>query len=687
MKTMIQTFVYAIMLSLMLTLVVRAAETQQADKTQSPYFFIKDGDSSIDLMWLADSRADVLINGVIADVTVTQTYLNKGNRPVNARYVFPASTRAAVHGMTMTVKDVIIEARIKERQKAKQAFEKAKQEGKSASLLEQQRPNVFTMDVANVMPGDTINIKLNYTELLVPEDGTYCFVYPTVVGPRYSNRKQPAEDSGQWVKNPYLAEGRPSKIAFTITTTLSSAIAIQEVDCPSHDVIVDYQDKKLAKIRLGPLEKTGGNRDYILNFRLMGKQIESGLMLFKGEEENFFLLMAQPPQQVHQAEIPTREYIFVVDVSGSMSGFPLNVSKTLLRDLIGNLRPSDSFNVLLFAGSSFLMAPASLPATPGNIDRAIQVIDTMRGRGGTELLPALEKAVQLPTDETTSRSILVITDGYIAAEKSVFQCIAKNIGNTNLFAFGIGSSVNHYLIEGLARAGHGEPFAVTEPHKAPGAAEKFRKYIRSPVLTNIKIRFKGFDAYDVEPAAIADMLALRPVVVYGKWKGEPVGRIELTGTGGSGIYQNIIEVEKNRPSDQNSALEYLWARKRIEKISDHYFYSRTKDRISEITSLGLTYNLLTDYTSFIAVYDVIRNKRERAEDVTQVLPLPKGVSNLALCPGMTQGPEPEMHLLLGLLALVFIIAWFRKRKNHLKQHSNLVQHNLSADTVTTRRIP
>jgi Ca-activated chloride channel homolog len=158
------------------------------DKTLSPYFFVESGDPDVDRLPLKDTRVDVAITGVIADITVRQVYENRGQRPLHARYVFPASTRAAVSGMTMTIGDVRIVAKIKEREQAKTEFEAAKKEGKSASLLEQSRPNVFTMNVANVMPGDTILVELKYTELLVPTDGAYEFVYPTVVGPRYSEK-------------------------------------------------------------------------------------------------------------------------------------------------------------------------------------------------------------------------------------------------------------------------------------------------------------------------------------------------------------------------------------------------------------------------------------------------------------------------------------------------------------------
>jgi Ca-activated chloride channel family protein len=210
-------------------------------------------------------------------------------------------------------------------------------------------------------------------------------------------------------------------------------------------------------------EKSAGNRDYILRYRLAGQKVQSGIILSKGENENFFLLMLEPPNTVKPSDIPRREYIFVVDVSGSMNGFPLDTAKDLLNDLIGNLREEDRFNVVLFAGTSNTFSNISVPANNSNIEKAIRFIEEARGSGGTELLSALKHGFSIPKDENISRTVMVITDGYIEAEKDVFEFISGNLNSANVFAFGVGSSVNRYLIEGIARSGLGEPFIVTTP--------------------------------------------------------------------------------------------------------------------------------------------------------------------------------------------------------------------------------
>jgi Ca-activated chloride channel family protein len=400
--------------------------------------------------------------------------------------------------------------------------------------------------------------------------------------------------------------------------------------CPSHKVHITYDGPALSQITLDPSEKYGGNRDFILKYRLAGGRIETGLLLFEGEEENFFLLMMQPPKRASERQIPSREYIFIVDVSGSMHGFPLDISKKLLKDLIGALRPTDRFNVLLFAGGSSLMSEQSLPATPENIRHAITVIERQRGGGGTRLLPALKRALALPKAEGCSRSVVIATDGYVSVEEEAFDLIRHNLGNANMFAFGIGSSVNRHLIEGMARVGMGEPFIITKPQEAPEKAEKFRKLIQSPVLTGITVDFGGFQVYDVEPASIPDVLADRPVIVFGKWRGTLRGSIVVRGTSGDGSFTERIEVDCVRPLEANSALRYLWARHRIALLADYNRLSPKDERVQEVTNLGLTYNLLTAYTSFIAVDSQVRVVDGKTVTVKQPLPLPQGVSDLAV---------------------------------------------------------
>jgi Ca-activated chloride channel family protein len=637
------------------------ALAETPSKTLSPYFFVEGDDESTECFPLKSTSVQAVINGVIADVKVMQHYANMGDRPINARYVFPASTRAAVHGMRMTVGEDVVVARIQERQAAKETFQAAKAAGQSASLLEQQRPNVFSMDVANIMPGETVAIELHYSELLIPEEGIYAFVYPTVAGPRYSTIPEAdADDHHLWIQNPYLTSEHKPASQFAIEITLAAGLPLQQVACDTHATDVAWDSEAQARIKLAQSETHGGNRDFILQYRLTGDQIHSGLLLYEGRQENFFMLMVQPPRRVAPEIIPPREYIFILDVSGSMHGFPLDTAKALLQELIGSLRPTDSFNVILFAGASNVLAPRSLPAEPSNIKAALDHIDRQQGGGSTELYGAIKKGLSLPRSEGHSRTMVVVTDGYITAEKKVFRLIADNLNRNNVFAFGIGSSVNRYLIEGLAKAGQGEPFVVTEPKSAAAAARRFQDYIQAPLLTGIEIDYGEFEAYDIEPKVSADLFARRPLVICGKWRGQPRGAIALQGITGNGPYTQNFEVSPLVVSPGTSALPYLWARTRLGRLTD--FSSGEEDQATrrEVTQLGLSYNLLTAYTSFVAVLEKVRNTTGSADDVDQPLPLPQGVSNLAV--GGRTVPEPDMGILLAMVSLAALLWMGHRRK-------------------------
>ncbi len=619
-----------------------ASNGETENKTLSPYFLVQSDNPETDRLPLKATSAQVNVAGVIADVTVTQEYQNEGKNPLEAIYVFPASTKAAVYAMKMQIGERTIQAKIKKKQEARQEYEQAKQAGQSASLLEQRRPNVFQMNVANILPGDVIKVEMKYTELLVPTDAVYQFVYPTVVGPRYAGDQfggdAPSED---WTANPYLHEGEKPLNTFDIKVNLQTGVPVQDITCETHKVNISYEGKTSARVQLDGGEKQGGNRDFILKYRLTGNAIETGGLLYEGEKENFFLLMLQPPKRVKASQIPPREYLFVVDVSGSMRGFPLNTSKALLKDLIGGLNQKDMFNVLLFAGSARMMAENSLPATQANINRAIHTIDRQRGGGGTRLLPALQKAFDLTQAQGMSRTIVVVTDGYVAVEAQAFDLIRKRLSDANLFPFGIGSSVNRHLIEGMARMGMGEPFVVLKPGAAKDKANKLRKLIQTPVLTDVKIDFQGFDTYDVEPPSIPDVMADRPVIVFGKYRGKAKGRIRLQGVSGETPYSTEIDLSVLKPTPTNMALRYLWARHRIAVLADYNQLSPNDERVQEVTNLGLTYNLLTAYTSFVAVDSLKRIKNGKATTVRQPLPLPQGVSDSAVGVIRQMAPQPK----------------------------------------------
>ncbi|HEY3803797.1 MAG TPA: VIT domain-containing protein [Kofleriaceae bacterium] len=631
-----------------------AAPKPDLDKTEAPYFVVDGAAPGVESMPLESTRADVHIAGVISDVKVTQTYRNDGDQTISARYVFPASTRAAVYGMKMTIGDRVIVADVKEREQAKAEYDAAKAAGKTASLLEEDRPNVFTMNVANILPKDRIQVELEYTELLVPTDGVYEMVYPTVVGPRYVGEHAA---NASFAHVGYTHAGEAPRNLFDIHVTLDAGMPIQLIDSPSHKISSQLAaDKQSATIGLDASDSSQpGNRDFVLRYALAGKDIASGLMLYQGAKENYFLAMVQPPARPAPESIPPREYVFVVDVSGSMEGFPLHTAKALMSDLLGRLRPTDRFDVVLFSGATAIYAQQSVQADADQINRAEAFVDATRAGGGTELLAAVQTAMKLPKTAGMSRSFVVITDGYIAEEPAVFDEIRSHLDEANVFSFGIGSSVNRHLMEGVAKAGQGEAFIVEDEQEAAVAAVKFRQYVETPVLAHVAVSFDGFDAYDVQPQKLPDVFASRPVVVFGKYKGTPHGALKLTGDTGNGRFLATLDASAVKPDANNHALEQLWARMKISELSD--FYNDEANQ-KEVTALGLQYHLLTKFTSFIAVQQIVR-AATGSVDVDQPLPMPAGVSDSAV-PDMAQGDEPPFLLVMLGAVLAMVVA--RKRR-------------------------
>lgn len=606
------------------------AQEKFTDRAEVPYFEIP-GEGDTEVLPLQSTFASVRIAGVIAHVTVKQVYQNRGKKPIEAIYVFPGSTRAAVHAMKMKIGERTIVAKIEEREKARKDYNDALNDGRSASLLEQQRPNVFQMNVGNIMPGDLVEVELEYTEHLLATNGIYEFVYPTVVGPKYSGKGENTVNP-DWSSNPYLKEGTLPTYTFNLDCSITSGIPLKDVRCTSHKVNIDYKDRKTVNISLGNSELEGGNRDFILQYRLGGNGLESGVWLYSDGQENYFMATLQPPSAVKPEMIPSREYIFIVDVSGSMYGFPMEITKTLVSELLNGLKSSDHFNILFFAGGADLFAKEPVNASRENIAKATKMLESQSGSGGTELLPALKMALGMNQNNDFARSFVIATDGYVTVEKEAFSLIRSNLNKASFFAFGIGTSVNRYLLEGMAHAGSGEATIITSQKEAKAKAEAFKNYISTPLLTNISLTFNGLDAYEVWPATIPDVFASRPVVIFGKYQGNAKGNIVLTGTNGDGKFSSSIDLSNVNASDENAALKYLWAREQIRQIDDFAGGSETipEETRKQVTQLGLKYNLLTAYTSFLAIDSEIRNVGGEQTSVKQPLPLPQGVSEYAV---------------------------------------------------------
>lgn len=649
-------FFYSCVSILLLSSVARGDEQGGA-----PYFEVGPGKVSLESFPLKSTSTSVRIRGIFADVKVTQVYRNDGDETIEATYVFPGSTKAAVHGLEMQVGDRIVKAAIEEKQNARVVYEKAKTEGKTASLLEQHRPNVFQMNLANILPGDEVRVVLSYTEWLVSEKGVFEFVYPMVVGPRYSG--EAVGDAPNWVKNPYLGEGKKGTAHHDVEVLVEAGVPLHSVQSPSHKVKVQFPDVETAVVRLAAEDGDHANRDYVLRYTLSGSTIESGLLVSKGETGNYFLAMIQPPARESIQKELKKDYIFVVDVSGSMYGFPLDTTKALMKRLFAKLDSTDTFNVLLFAGASTFLSEESLPATNTNKLAALKFLSKEHGGGGTELLPAMKRAFSSKISEGRSRSVVVVTDGYISVEPEVFKLVESSLAESNVFSFGIGTSVNRFLIEGLARVGQGEACVVLHPRESENKSDRFSEYISTPLLTGLSLSSSGVELDAVEPVSIPDLMAERPIYVFGKWNGDDSGVLNLKGRSVEGDFVCALDFSSATVLPKGDrTLELMWARNRLQRLSDYGELGMASELKQQVTNLGLTHGLLTKYTSFVAVDELVQAPvGAETKKVEQALQLPKAVSNLAVgSQSVPVTPEPSTWALF--LSSVLFVAFVLVRR-------------------------
>ncbi len=593
---------------------------------------------------LQKTSVNVKISGVIAEVSVVQIYKNIGKIPVEGTYIFPASTHSAVYGMTMTIGDRVYEAKIKEREEAQKIYDKAKAEGKKTALLKTDHQEVieekasskefdlfpktqyFKMSLANILPDDEVKVELKYIELLVPTDQKYQFFYPMPTLAKYVNQRTP--EGGQIPENEH----------FEMTLNLEAGMKIQAFSCHASAQIAQQNPQHL-EVKLN--SETSKKQDFRLKYELSGKTIETGILLHQGADENFFLAMIQPPQRIDFEEVPPREYIFVVDVSGSMTGFPLKTTKHLMMNLLQNVRPQDRFNVVLFAGASDIFAKKSVPATPENLKKATQFMSDASSGGSTDLHSALKRLLEMPAPENYARNAVIVTDGAIHFPAETYDFIQKNAHEFNFFPFGIGETmgmISTTTIRSIALASNTLPFIVTADDHPQRKAEQFKNLIQTPILTNLKAEFSGIEIYDLEPAKLSDVFKNKPVLIFGKWRGEPKGNITISGMTNQKITQNI-PISVQSISTKSEALKYLWARTRIEHLSIQYRLSSTLEMKQKIIDLGLKYNLLTDFTSFV-VADEESMKALANNNVGAV-------------------PEPHEWLLIGLLIGLVLFLTFR----------------------------
>ena len=578
------------------------------------------------------------ISGFIGRVTVEQTFGNPFEEPIEAIYTFPLSDRGAVDRMTMRVGDRVIKGVIKKREEAHEIYEQARDVGKTASLLDQERPNIFTQRVANIMPGENIKITISYIEYLEYEDGEYEFAFPMVVGPRYipgtptggGNTTQ-VPDAGR-ITPPVTPEGTRAGHDISLEVDLDAGVPIQAIRSKLHAVDIERPGESKAHVGLKNKSEIP-NRDFVLKYAVAGEDIGDAIMTHAGGRGGFFTLILQPPERVEPDEVTPKEMMFVIDCSGSMRGFPIEKAKKTMRLCIEQMNPNDTFNLVSFAGGVGYCFDKPAPNTEENRRTALDYLANLEGGGGTEMMKAIRAALEGQDDPERLRIVCFMTDGFIGNDMAILDAVRKNARTARVFSFGIGNGVNRFLLENMARVGRGAAEIVTLESDSDAAAEKFRERVHSPILTDITVDFGGLPVEEVypDPGAMPDLFTARPLILKGRYVHGATGTITVRGKTAQGPFERAVDVVLPKEEPGHDVLAPLWARERIAWLMDQDWLDAQKgqpqdDIKAEIIRLGLEFNLVTQYTSFVAVEERVVNEDGKIRTVEVPVEMTDGVS-------------------------------------------------------------
>jgi Ca-activated chloride channel family protein len=595
---------------------------------------------------LKHTNVDAKVDGNIARVAVTQTFENPFDKPLEAVYVFPLPDEAAVDDMEIKIGDRVIKGEIKRREEAQEIYEQARAEGRTAGLLEQERANIFTQSLANIRPGEQIDVTIYYTNSLEFEEGNYEFVFPMVVGPRYIPGdpigKSPAvvppgvtsslPDTTQVpdasrITPPVIKPGMRSGHDINVKLSIDAGVAIQKVGSTSHQIKMS-RDGQVVKLSLAP-EDTIPNKDLIIRYQVASNQPQTTVLATKTEQGGHFATYLIPAIEYQSEEIVPKDVVFLMDTSGSQSGDPLRKSQELMRRFVNGLNPDDTFTIIDFSDTTHQLSAVPLANTNGNRQKAISYINKLDANGGTELLNGINAVLSFPSPtDGRVRSIVLITDGYIGNDVEILAVVQERLEPGNrLYSFGVGSSVNRYLLDRLAEVGRGTTQVVRQDENTNLAVEKFFQQINNPVLTNIKVEWQGAGpAPEIYPQAAPDLFANQPLVLFGRKKDRISGTLKITGTmAGNKRYEKVIPVGFNR--DDKGAIAQLWGRARIKDLMNQMFSGETTTLVESATNTALNYNLLSKYTAFVAVSEEVRVNPDGTTQRVQVpVELPEGVS-------------------------------------------------------------
>jgi len=567
-----------------------------------------------------------------------QEFQNPFAVKIEAAYTFPLPPDAAIDDMTMLIGDRTIRAKIKRREEARAIYDAARTSGHMAGLLDQERPNIFTQSVANIMPGAKVKIAISYIETLSYESGRYRFEFPMVVEPRYIPGRTTGSQGGGWAPDtdqvqdasriiPHVTpEGTRAGHDISIEVKLDVGMPIEALESPTHDTSIDRPGPRQAVVRLKD-KAVIPNKDFILKYSVAGRGIGDAVLTHHDERGGFFTLLLQPPERVAVSEILPKELIFVLDTSGSMSGFPIEKAKETMSLALDGLHPQDTFNLITFSGDTHILFPDAVPVTPENLRQARAFLQARYGSGGTEMMKAIRAAPGGGEARDRVRVVCFMTDGEVGNDLEILAEVQKP-SNARVFAFGIGSSVNHFLLDNygalrarrsricrLERRWLGGCPALPRAHTESAADRCFDRLGRAACDGHLSQAHPGF----VQRQASDDFRT-----IYG-------GTLRLRGKMAGYDFAREVRVDFPAAATSHDVLATLWARQRVDDLMGQDLAgaqqgAMRKDLQEQIVQLGLNYRLMTQFTSMVAVEE--KAVTEGGEPLRMEVPveMPEGVS-------------------------------------------------------------
>jgi Ca-activated chloride channel family protein len=621
---------------------------------------------------IQSTEVEIVVRGLVAETKVRQRFSNPGDEWLEGVYVFPLPQNAAVHAMRLEIGERIIEEQIKEKEAARKIYQQAKKQGKKASLVEQERPNIFTTSVANIGPGDEVAVRISYQQVLEYDTGRFELRFPMVVGPRYiPGAPTTASQAGTgWafdtvqvadafrVTPPVLHPSRGSINPVKLEVVLDPGMPLERLNCPSHATQIVKTADGVHNIRL---DGVPADRDFVLEWApARGSQPRAAIFSEELDGAYYVLAMLMPPDDefTDTVRLP-REVIFVIDTSGSMGGTSILQARDALILALEQLDPEDYFNIIEFDSGFSRLHQTSVPAMPAAIDDAKRWVASLQADGGTEMMGPLSAALEDVEEFTPLRQVVFITDGCVGNEDALFQTIYQELGRSRLFTIGIGSAPNSHFMERAASFGRGDFTHIGTPSEVALRMGNFFAKLENPVLADIELQWPDPDA-ETWPAQVPDLYAGRPVVVAARL-GTIYGDLVATGMRADASWEarTPLSVGATR-----AGVNRLWARRKIASLMEQKARGLPEDQVRpQVVELAVDHHLVSKYTSLVAV-DVTPTRPIDEKMRTGAVPtnLPAGWKYNKVFGTLPKGgTASRLHLLTALLAftLGFIVLRLR----------------------------